>query len=237
MKKSLLLTVIMSLFVLTHGWENCINYALSYSENANTINIEQRNQYLTKLCAAVRACHANPQLYSYNVYVHDVVRCYELRLYNFDKSILEQHKPTIEHYIETIQNKSRAEIYYDTLNFKAKDHMQSVINIIRIRDAYLREFQYSTHPLLVGDVLFLLKSTKQTFQLDTFKQRNAIQTMSTSTQEQIHYTEKIQRDIIQAQKDIEQLTLSVQEQRKIFDEFVVKIQENVVGSLMELEKD
>tara|TARA_B110001452_G_scaffold267644_1_gene278789 strand:- start:4923 stop:5606 length:684 start_codon:yes stop_codon:yes gene_type:complete len=227
----------MTLFVTAFGWENCMNYALSYDDNKNTINIEERNQYLTKLCAAVRACHANPQLYSYNVYVHDIVRCYELRLYNFDKSILEKHKPTIEHYIKTIQKKSRAEIYYDTLNFKAKDHMQSVVNIIRIRDAYLREYQYSSNPLLVGDILFLLKSTKQTFELDTHKQRNAIQTMSTTTQEQINSTQKIQRDIIHAQQDIEQLSLSVHEQRKIFDDFVVKIQENVIGSLMELEND
>jgi len=169
--------------------------------------------------------------------VNDVVRCYDLRLYNFDKSILEKHKPAILHYIGLIQNKSRAEVYYDTLNFQAKDHMQSVINIIRIRDAYLREFQYSSNPSLVGDVLFLLKSTKQTFELDAFKQRSAIQTMDISTQEQIQSTERFQRDIIQAQKNIEELTLSVHEQRKIFDEFVVKVQENVVGSLIELEND
>jgi len=233
MNKILLLCV---LFVCTSGWE-CINYALSYIDNKNTINIDQRSQYLTKLCGAVRACHANPQFYSYDIYVNDVVRCYDLRLYNFDKSILEKHKPAILHYIGLIQNKSRAEVYYDTLNFQAKDHMQSVINIIRIRDAYLREFQYSSNPSLVGDVLFLLKSTKQTFELDAFKQRSAIQTMDISTQEQIQSTERFQRDIIQAQKNIEELTLSVHEQRKIFDEFVVKVQENVVGSLIELEND
>lgn len=224
------------LFVCTSGWD-CIDYALSYSGTGNTINSEQRSQYLTKLCGAVRACHANPQLYSYNVYVHDVLRCYDLRLYNFDKSIIEKQKSTVTRYIELIHNKSRAEVYYDTLNFQAKDHIQSVVNIIRIRDAYLREFQYSSNPSLVGDILFLLKSTKHTFELDTQKQRNAIQTMSLSTQRNIESTEKFQSDIIQAQKDIEHLMLSVQEQKLVFDEFVVKVQENVVGSLIELEND
>ena len=224
------------LFVCTSGWD-CINYALSYTGNGNTINMEQRSQYLTKLCGAVRACHMNPQLSSYNVYIHDVLRCYDLRLYNFDNSIIEKHKPTISHYIELIHNKSRAEVYYDTLNFKAKDHIQSVVNIIRIRDAYLREFQYSSNPSLIGDILFLLKSTKQTFEMDAFKQRSAIQTMSLSTQRNIQYTEKFQRDIIKAQQDIENLTLSLHEQKKVFDEFVIKVQENVVSSLIELEND
>jgi hypothetical protein len=224
------------LFVCTSGWD-CIDYALSYTSNGHTINMEQRSQYLTKLCGAISACHANPQLYSYDVYVKDVRRCYDLRLYNFDISLLEKHKPTISHYIDLIHNKSRSEVVYDTLNFKAKDHVQSVVNIIRIRDAYLREFQYSSNPSLIGDILFLLKSTKQTFEFDTAKQRNAIQIMSLSTHANILSTKKIQRDIIKAQQIIEDLTLLLHDQKKIFNEFVIKIQENVVSSLIELEND
>jgi len=199
--------------------------------------MDQRSHYLTKLCGAVRACHANPQLHSYAIYESDVRRCYDLRLYNFDKSVLEKHKPTISHYIDLIHNKSQTEVYYDMLNFKAKDHIQSVVNIIRIRDAYLREFQYSSNPPLIGDILFLLKSTKQTFEFDASKQRNAIQIMSSSTQTNILSTEKFQRDILKAQQKMEELTLLLHEQKRVFDEFVIKVQENVVGSLIELEND
>lgn len=232
-------TIFLYLCVFIHSvssWD-CFNYALSYPDSSTTIHIEQREQYLTKLCDAIHTCHSNPQLISYDLYIKDVLRCYDLRVYNFDKNILDIHRPIISQYICSMRDKSLAEIHYDTLDLKVKDMMTSIINVIRIRDSYLREFQYPTMGAVIGDVLFLLKSTKQTFALSSSKQHMAIKSMCTTTRRQIESAHQLQQELYDVQQQIQNLTMAIFLQRTDFDDFVVTLQENVVASFLEIEND
>ena len=80
------LLILLIVIVRCASWD-CINYALTYPDTETTIPLEERSQYLPKVCGAVHTCHAHPQLFSYDIYVNDVTRCYELRMFNFDRRI------------------------------------------------------------------------------------------------------------------------------------------------------
>jgi len=218
------------------SWD-CVNYALMYPETETTISLEERSQYLPKVCGAVRTCHAHPQLFSYDIYVNDVSRCYELRMYNFNRQLFEDYRDQITNYVFLIKEKANSELEYDVLNLKAKDSIQSLVNVVRLRDAYLREFQYSSGASLTGDVLLLLKSWRQTFSLESSKQRSSVETMRSNTEDSIQSVRRLEDDLRVSSERMFNVTTDLQVASVMFEDVVVAIQENVVGSLLELEND
>lgn len=223
-------------FTSVCGW-SCYDYALTYPETDSTIPISQRQQYLPKLCGTIKACHAHPQLYSYDIYVQDVTRCYEMRMYNFDKDIFETYKDIIGGYILAREQLADANIAYDVLNLKARDMIESIVNAVRLRDAYLREFQYSALPPLTGDVFLLLSHSRSTFVVESSRQENALETMVSSALEQLTTSEQLKNDLELAYALILNYTAVENIRRIDFEGVEIKIQENVIGSLMEIEDD
>ena len=70
---------------------SCYDYTMQYRiGDPRTISLEDRENYVAKLCDTLRFCHSDPQLYSFQVYKDDLSRCYNQRIYNFDENILEQ---------------------------------------------------------------------------------------------------------------------------------------------------
>lgn len=228
--------ILFILFVQCISWD-CVNYALTYPETATTISLEERFQYLPKVCGAVRTCHAHPQLFSYDIYVNDVSRCYEIRMYNFDRGIFENYRDQITHYVYLIKEKAKSELEYDVLNLKAKDSIQALVNVVRLRDAYLREFQYSSGSSLTGDVLLLLRSWRQTFMLESSKQRSSVQSMYLNTEDSILSVNKLEEELRISAERMFNVTAELQYASVSFEDVVVEIQKNVVSSLLELEND
>lgn len=218
------------------GWD-CVDFALMYPETETTIPLEERSQYLPRVCGAVRTCHAHPQLFSYDIYVDDVSRCYELRMYNFDRDIFEKHRGDLTNYISLIKEKARSELEYDVLNLKAKDSIQALVNVVRLRDAYLREFQYSGSAALTGDVMLLLKSWRRTFALESSKQRAAVETMRSNTEDSIRSVRELENNLRIASEHMFNVTIALEIASVAFEDVVTDIQENIVGSLIELEND
>lgn len=224
------------MFTTVYGW-SCYDFALTYPESNSTIPISQRQQYLPKLCGTIKACHAHPQLYSYDIYVEDVTRCYEMRMYNFDKNIFDNYRDIIGGYIFARTQLAKANIDYDVLNLKARDMIESIVNAVRLRDAYLREFQYSTLPPLTGDVFLLLSHSRSTFIVESGRQENALETMVSSSLEQLLTAEQLKIDLESAYELILNYTARENARRVEFEDVEVKIQENVIGSLLEIEDD
>jgi len=230
------LLILLILLVQCMGWD-CVNYALMYPETETSIPLEERSQYLPRVCGAVRTCHAHPQLFSYDTYVDDVSRCYELRMYNFDRELFEKHREVITDYVSLIKEKTSSELEYDVLNLKAKDSIQALVNVVRLRDAYLREFQYSGSTALTGDVLLLLKSWRQTFGLESQKQRSSVETMRSNTEDSIRSVRELENNLRISSERMFNVTIALQIASVAFEDVVIDIQENVVGSLLELEND
>jgi len=218
------------------SWE-CINYALTYPDTEKTIPLEERSQYLPKVCGAVHTCHAHPQLFSYDIYVNDVTRCYELRMFNFDRRIFEDYRTNIMNYVSLIKEKTASELEYDVLNLKANDAIQALVNVVRLRDAYLREFRYSSGSSLIGDVLLLLKSWRQTFTLESLKQRSSVETMRLNTDDNILSVRALIDELGISSARMFNVSNSLQLASVAFEDVVIAIQKNVVGSLIELEND
>lgn len=236
--KMLLILLLFAQGVLSSGspgW-NCYEYALGYPETDATIPLAQRRQYLSKLCGTVKACHAHPQLYSYDIYVDDVIRCYEMRLYNFDKTIFERYRSGIGGYITARQMLEQSNLNYDVLNLKGRDTMESIVNSVRLRDAYLREFRYTALPPLTGDVFLLLSNSRSTFIVESRRQQNALETMVFSTVEQLSEAQLIKTKLDSAYALILNHTVDEAAKRLEFEEAEIKIQENVIGSLLEIEE-
>jgi len=88
---------------------SCYDYTMQYRiGDPRTISLEDRENYVAKLCDTLRFCHSDPQLYSFQVYKDDISRCYNQRIYNFDENILEQ--PNILNYINTLRDLEDAKI-------------------------------------------------------------------------------------------------------------------------------
>ena len=230
------LLILLIIIVQCTSWD-CINYALTYPETKTTIPLEERSQYLPKVCGAVHTCHAHPQLFSYDIYVNDVTRCYELRMFNFDRRIFEDYRGNIMNYVSLIKEKTASELEYDVLNLKAKDAIQALVNVVRLRDAYLREFRYSSGSSLIGDVLMLLKSWRQTFTLESLKQRSSVETMRLNTDDNIISVRALIDELGISSSRMFNVSNNLQLASVAFEDLVIAIQKNVVGSLIELEDD
>tara|TARA_B110001450_G_scaffold256992_1_gene290050 strand:+ start:3363 stop:3839 length:477 start_codon:yes stop_codon:yes gene_type:complete len=158
-------------------------------------------------------------------------------MYNFNRQLFEDYRDQITNYVFLIKEKANSELEYDVLNLKAKDSIQSLVNVVRLRDAYLREFQYSSGASLTGDVLLLLKSWRQTFSLESSKQRSSVETMRSNTEDSIQSVRRLEDDLRVSSERMFNVTTDLQVASVMFEDVVVAIQENVVGSLLELEND
>jgi len=158
-------------------------------------------------------------------------------MYNFDRELFEKHREVITDYVSLIKEKASSELEYDVLNLKAKDSIQALVNVVRLRDAYLREFQYSGSTALTGDVLLLLKSWRQTFGLESQKQRSSVETMRSNTEDSIRSVRELENNLRISSERMFNVTIALQIASVAFEDVVIDIQENVVGSLLELEND
>jgi len=103
-----------------------------------------------------------------------------------------------------------------------------------LRAGYLREFQYARSPRMYGDVLLLLKNERAIFEKNVDRQIKDMNRMSAVTSVQLNQVKRLLSDVEKTQSDIEVLLVRVSEDRVKFEDLEVKIQKNVIGSLLEL---
>lgn len=224
--------VLLMLFV--GGWSfDCYDYAMNYKlDEPDMIPENERFEYLPKLCNTLRACHANPQLTSYEIYSSDVIRCYKSRVYKFDETILDP--VLVTSYINALHGLEDARTRLDTQTALAKDAMTSIVDNVRLRAGYLREFQYARSPRMYGDVLLLLKNERAIFEKNVDRQIKDMNRMSSVTSVQLNQVKRLLADVEKTQSDIDVLLVRVAEDRIKFEALEVDIQKNVIGSLLEL---
>ena len=226
----LLLVFILPIFGVS---TNCYDYTMQYRlGDPRTISLEDRENYVGKLCDTLRFCHSDPQLYSFQVYKDDISRCYNQRMYNFDENILEQ--PNILNYINTLRDLEDAKIRLDTQTAICKDAMTSTVESVRLRSGYLREFQYSHIPKVTGDVLMTLRSEKDLFVSNSDRQLVDIDRMFNVTSLQYNHIEKMLNDIKETSTEIDTLYYESESAKERFREAEWEIEKNVIESLLEV---
>ena len=212
---------------------SCYDYTMQYRlGDPRTISLEDRENYVAKLCDTLRFCHSDPQLYSFQVYKDDISRCYNQRMYNFDENILEQ--PNILNYINTLRDLEDAKIRLDTQTAICKDAMTSTVESVRLRSGYLREFQYSHIPKVTGDVLMTLRSEKDLFVSNSDRQLVDIDRMFNVTSLQYNHIEKMLNDIKETSTEIDTLYYESESAKERFREAEWEIEKNVIESLLEV---
>ena len=212
---------------------SCYDYTMQYKiDDPGTISLEDRENYVARLCDTLRFCHSDPQLYSFQVYKDDISRCYNQRMYNFDENILEQ--PNILNYINTLRDLEDAKIRLDTQTAICKDAMTSTVESVRLRSGYLREFQYSHIPKVTGDVLMTLRSEKDLFVSNSDRQLVDIDRMFNVTSLQYNHIEKMLDDIKETSTEIDTLYYESESAKERFHEAEWEIEKNVIESLLEV---
>jgi len=212
---------------------SCYDYTMQYRiGDPRTISLEDRENYVAKLCDTLRFCHSDPQLYSFQVYKDDISRCYNQRIYNFDENILEQ--PNILNYINTLRDLEDAKIRLDTQTAMCKDAMTSTVESVRLRSGYLREFQYSHIPSVSGDVLMTIRSENDLFVSNSDRQLRDIDRMFNVTSLQYNHIEKMLNDIKETSAEIDTLYYESESAKERFHEAEWKIEKNVIESLLEV---
>ena len=213
---------------------NCYNYAVSYPESVDTVALSQRELYLPRLCSTIATCHSHPQLSSFRAYVHDISTCYKTHSYNFDHSLFESNRASIDGYINAHKTVPRLTFKYDLFNLRARDLIESIVKTVRLRNAYLREFRYQNIPSLSGDVALLLNHSRLTFLSDSFHQEEVIRQMSSLISNQLSLALNISGKTSAILKRIEISEQHEEELKMEFEKFEMEIRKNVIGSLLEL---
>lgn len=212
---------------------DCYDYAMTYKvDDPLTISLSDREDYVPKMCDTIRFCHADPQLFSYEVYVDDVTRCYRGRMYNFDLSVL--NNSAISKYISILHSLERARIRLDTQTAMCKDVMTATVESVRLRQGYMREFQYSRSPRVSGDVLLLLKNERSIFGANVARQLEDVSRMENVTRYQYGHISALLGDIQSTHSLIGELSVNETVSRVEFHEAEWEIQKNVIGSLLEI---
>jgi hypothetical protein len=225
------ISLLLCLFVSVSS--DCYDYAMTYKvDDPVTISLSDREGYVPKMCDTIRFCHADPQLFSYEVYVDDVSRCYRGRMYNFDLSVLDN--VAISSYIALLTRLERARIRLDTQTAMCKDAMTAVVESVRLRQGYMREFQYSRSPRVSGDVLLLLKNERAIFGANVARQLEDVSRMENVTQYQYDHIGGLLSDIASTHVLIEDLAMNETVARVGFHAAEWEIQKNVIGSLLEV---
>jgi hypothetical protein len=219
---------------LAYGW-NCPEYVQNYPEGKNIIPKKDRSNYITKVCLAISICHANPIVYSVEAYINDITQCYMARNYNFDQNIFEYDKETLETYINSRAEKIKANNAYDSANLRAKDGISGIMDIIRLREAYLREYQYSQYRDFTGDILMLLHHDQRSFSINSKRQLTYLLTYINTSREQFEKIKELEEDIQIAYERVTNTSNTLETKEDEFNELQQRIKENVIESLLVIE--
>jgi|TARA_B110000091_G_C13639091_1_gene400410 hypothetical protein len=221
------------LVVAVAGFD-CMEYARSISESTYMISKEEREMYLPNLCSTTSLCHSNPVLSSFDAFKHDVVRCYKTRMFNMDMNIFTAIRQNVTEYFDVRQERLIKVARYDALNYEAKDAMVAIIDISRLRDSYLREFQYSKSPILTGDIALLLEHNRRLYDVNSqhqiFNLRDIINTTLTHVSSAIDW----QRRLDAAYADLKEVLERLDEKESEFNIVSTMIKKSVVLSLLKI---
>ena len=216
---------------------DCIEYAREYSEHHTVISKEDREQFLPTLCATTSLCHASPVLTSFDAWSDDVLRCYQSRTYNFDIDLLETLRPNVTSYIIAKEQRWKRAMAYDAVNYQAKDAMTNIIGVVRIRDSYLREFQYTKPFLLSGDIALLLSNTRRMYSADSEHLNGNIETIVNTTSVHIatatDWLNQLETHYLGLNQAIDELLRKEKEMKEV----AILIKKNVVESLLKVNMD
>jgi len=216
------------------AWD-CREYVRNFPEGKGIIPKNDRHHYITKVCLAISMCHAKPILYSVEAYSDDIIQCYKTRNFNFDINIFEYNNDVIESYIQARVEKSSANSAYDSVNLHAKDTISNILDIVRLREAYLREYQYTQSRDFSGDILMLLRHDQRSFSSNSNRQMSYIKTYIDTSREQLEKIEKIEKDVQIAYEQIINASNTLDSKQVEFNDFQQRIQENVIESLLVIE--
>lgn len=211
---------------------DCYSYAMSLPETEDSIDLKNREIYLTKLCSATTSCHDTPVFKSFEAYADDVISCYSAQMFNFDTGLFDVYQSNITNYINAINTKRENAQHYDLMNIRARDEMNGILDTVRLRDSYLREFRYSQSKNLFGDIELQLEHKCHRFILDAQNQLEAASSFSFLTFSQLNTMKEMSVQVLEAIRIYEESELALTKGETIFNHFVEIIQRNIVESLI-----
>jgi len=213
---------------------DCLQYARLAEEEYDVISKDEREMYIPKLCSTTSLCHASPVLSSFDGYAFDVEQCYKSRMFNLDTNIFELVRANVTAYIQARERREDAAARYDALNYETKDAMVAIIDICRLRDSYLREFQYSKPPILTGDIALLLEHNRRIYDVNSEHQLANMQDILNTTSVHVSSTKNWQTRLDDAYDELTGALADLEEKEQVFEAVVVQIKKNVVDSLLKL---
>jgi len=191
-----------------------------------------RSVYLTKLCSAISGCHDTPVLNNFEEYVEDVVECYSSQMFNFDTTIFDSYKKNVTDYLDAQVKLRQSSQEYDLMNIRARDEMNAVLDTVRLRDSYLREFRYSSSKSIFGDIELQLEHKCHRFSINAKNQLDTAASFSSLSQTQLNDMRLLEDQLYTAVTRYTQADKELERAEVVFNNFVEKVQQNVADSLI-----
>jgi hypothetical protein len=155
-------------------------------------------------------------------------------MFNFDSDIFMIYEKNVTDYLDAISNKQECSQTYDLLNIKARDKMNAVLDTVRLRDSYLREFKYTQSKSIFGDIELQLEHKCHRFSLDASNQLDTAASFSSLTQSQLNDMRALAQALQEAIEKYEASEIALVQGEQVFNEFVERVQKNVVESLISI---
>jgi hypothetical protein len=194
--------------------------------------MSERTVYMSKLCSSTTGCHDTPILETFEQYKSDVLQCYSSQMFNFDHTIFDVYEKNVTDFIKARKDKARYSELYDLLNIRARDEMNAVLDTVRLRDGYLKKFRYSQAKTVFGDISLHLKHKCNKYEIDSENQLDSAGSFLSLSGLQLMDMQTLSNDLVEASIKYKNAEKEYDRAEKVFREFVVKVQENVIDSLI-----
>tara|TARA_B100001063_G_C16666034_1_gene503645 strand:- start:168 stop:596 length:429 start_codon:yes stop_codon:yes gene_type:complete len=138
-------------------------------------------------------------------------------------------------YIEAKARRRERAMAYDAVNYQAKDTMANIIDVVRIRETYLREFRYTKPFLLSGDTALLLANNRQTYAVNAEHLRGKIDSILNTTSTQIVTATYWLHTLEARYTDLEDASVNLVSREQDMMQVAMLIQKNVIESMLHLD--
>ena len=220
------------LFVTSAFAFDCELYIGNVPDGPNMISKEERSTFINKLCSATSVCHSTPVLNSFDAYVEDVESCYRSQMFNFNHDILTMYKKNITDLLEARSNKEKTAQLYDILNIQSRDKLKDIVETVRLRDSYIREFRYSSSKTIFGDIELQLVHRCARFSANVRNQLDTSNSLFSQTSLQLKDVQVLYQKLKSAIEKYKTAEYNLARAIVVFDNLVLLLQKNVVDSLL-----
>ena len=216
------------IFLVGSNALNCVDFGLTFTSERETIPMNERPSFIISACTSIESCHHVAPITDAQQHITFIEHCLNEKYLNFNASIFTSFLPIVDTFIKSKKTLQISKEYYDVLNHRAKSQFDSILTVVRLRESYIRQYEYKDIQYYTGDVFVLVDNAENTFQLHSTRQIDAIASYKLTSKEQwkmmnktFHLVDAANEQLIEQQKDYYEALQAFDNERNTIDKYII----------------